>query len=298
MRVTLRQLAALEAVAVKGGVVKAAENLGLSHSAISMSLKDLEAHLGIKLFSRSGRNLKLTDIGKGVLEKAQAILAQVSDLEALAHPDCLQGRLRIGAAAPIGNYFLPSICAEFIELYPEIQIELQVMPSQYAIEGIYKTSLDIAFVGAPVNSKYIEVIPWLRDPLIVCAGPDHPLAKKKDTCFSLENIAQEKWIMEKSQSSERASFTIESLKYVNSLNIVLESDSVESIKRAVQVGTGLACLSKLVVDQELKNETLVALDVVELNFTRIFSMIMRKKVYHSEVVKVFQKFCMKYGYTN
>lgn len=292
MRVTLRQLAALEAVAREGGIVKAAENLGLSHSAISMSLKDLEAHLGVDLFSRSGRNLKLTDIGKRVLEKAQTILAQVSDLEALTVPEQIHGRLRIGAAAPIGNYLLPSICAAFIELHPEVQIELQVMPSQYAIEGIYKSLIDIAFVGAPVNSKHIEAIPWLRDPLIVCVGPDHPLARHRMTDFSLEDLAQEKWIMEKTHSSERTSFTIEALKSVNSLNIVLESDSVESIKRAVQSGTGLACLSRLVVNQEVESGALVALKVRELDFTRIFSLIIRRKNYQTQAVHAFRDFAL------
>lgn len=293
MRITLRQLAALEAVAREGGIVKAAAHLGLSHSAISMSLKDLEAHLGVDLFLKSGRNLKLTDIGKRVLEKAQTILAQASDLEALAVPEQIHGRLRIGAAAPIGNYLLPSICAAFIEQHPEVRIELRVMPSQYAIEGIYKSSLDIAFVGAPVNSKHIEAMPWLRDPLVVCAGPSHPLVRRKTADFSLADLAQEKWIMEKTHSSERTSFTLEALKYINSLNIVLESDSVEAIKRAVQSGTGLACLSGLVVAQEIDRGELVPLKVRELDFTRIFSLIVRKKSYETQALHAFRNFVLR-----
>ena len=292
MRITLRQLAALEAVAREGGIVKAAANLGLSHSAISMSLKDLEGHLGVDLFLKSGRNLKLTDMGKRVLEKARTILAQAADLETLTIPEQIHGRLRIGAAAPIGNYLLPSICAAFIERYPDVRIELRVMPSQFAIEGIYKSALDIAFVGAPVNSKHIEATPWLRDPLVVCSGPTHPLSQKRASDFSLEDLAREKWIMEKTHSSERTSFTLEALKYVNSLNIVLESDSVEAIKRAVQSGTGLACLSRLIVNQEIARGELVPLKVKELDFTRIFSLIVRRKNYETQALHAFRRFAL------
>ena len=111
MRITLRQIAVFEAVARTGSVAGAADEIGLSPSAASMSLKDLETHLGVQLFARSGRRMMLTDRGRPMLEMARGILVQVADLESLSLPEEVRGRLRIGAAVPVGDYVLPGIWA-------------------------------------------------------------------------------------------------------------------------------------------------------------------------------------------
>lgn len=288
MRITLRQLAVFEAVARTGSIVNAAEDIGLSPSATSMSLRDLEAHLGVSLFTRSGRSLTLSDRGRAMLESARAILVQVTDLEALSIPEELRGRLRIGAAAPVGNYVLPRLCAEFMRRHPNVRIELRVLPSQDVMEGIRNMTLDIGFVGAPVNSSYLEAQPWLRDALVVCASPDSPLARQGPV--GLADLAEDAWLLEKTQSSERISFTVEALKYINSLNIVLETDSVEAIKRAARHGAGLACLSRLAVEEEIARGDLIALDVPELRFTRIFSLVSRRDTQHSHAFRAFRDF--------
>jgi len=114
VRITLRQLSVFEAVARTGSVAGAAEEIGLSPSAASMSLKDLETHLGVELFARSGRRMLLTDRGRPMLEMARGILVQVADMESLSLPEEVRGRLRIGAAVPVGDYVLPRLCAAFI----------------------------------------------------------------------------------------------------------------------------------------------------------------------------------------
>ncbi|WP_162854685.1 LysR substrate-binding domain-containing protein [Sphingobium estronivorans] len=291
MRITLRQLAVFEAVAREGSIVKASEELGLSPSAASMSLKELETHLGISLFARARRRLTLTDRGRTMLEMARAVLVQVADMEALSMPEELRGRLRIGAAAPVGNYVLPRLCADFMRHHPQVRIDLKILPSQDVLEGVRKMALDIGFVGSPVNSSYLDARPWLRDALVICAAPDSPLARRGTV--HLTDLAQEGWVLEKTLSSERISFTVEALKYISSLNILLETDSVEAVKRAVAHGAGLACLSRLSVEEEIGRGELAALDVPELRFTRVFSMVSRRDTQQTHAFQAFQDFAAR-----
>ena len=293
MRITLRQIAVFEAVARCGTIAAAAAEIGLSASAVSMSLKELETHLGAVLFARAGRRMRLSDQGRPMLELARSVLVGVADMEALSLPGEARGRLRIGAADPVGNYVLPGICAAFMRLHPSVRIELRVMPSQDVMEGLRNMVLDLGFVGAPVNSASLEAEPWLRDGMAVCAAPDYPLPPGGEA--SLAALAPEPWVLEKTQSSERICFTVEALKYVNSLNLAFETDSVEAIKHAVREGAGLACLSRLAVREEAARGELRLLDLPELRFTRIFSLVSRKGTPLPAAARAFRAFCMDYG---
>jgi len=290
VRITLRQIAVFEAIARTGSIASAAGEVGLSASAASMSLKEFETQLGVRLFERAQRRMLITDEGRRMLEAAKEILVRVTDMEEGSLPEDMRGRLRIGAAAPIGNYVLPQLCAAFMRRHPGVRIELRVLPAQDAMEGVRSMSLDIAFVGAPVNSSYLEAQPWLRDGLVVCASPHHPRARTREQPLSA--LAQDAWLLEKTQSSDRIAFTVEALKSLNSLNIVLETDSVEAIKRAVRDGAGLACLSRFAIEEELARGELVALDVPELRFTRIFSMVTRRNTLHPSALRAFRQFAL------
>lgn len=290
MRVTLRQLAVFEAVARAGSIVRAVDEIGLSQSAASMSIKELENHLGIELFVRSGRRLYLSERGRSVLELARGILVQVTDLEALTTPEELRGRLRIGASAPVGSYALPGLCADFMRMHPGVRIELRIMPSHEVMDGLRKLALDIGFVGSPVNSSYLDADPWLRDPLVICCAPGNPLATAGPV--PLASLSSERWVLEKTLSSERISFTVEALKHFSSVDVVLETDSIEAIKRAVARGAGLACLSRLTVEEEIARGDLAVIEVPELAFTRIFSMVRRRDSQQTTAFHAFRTFAL------
>lgn len=290
MRITLRQLAVFEAVARAGSIVRAVDEIGLSQSAASMSIKELENHLGIELFVRSGRRLYLSERGRSVLELARGILVQVTDLEALTTPEELRGRLRIGASAPVGSYALPGLCADFMRMHPGVRIELRIMPSHEVMDGLRKLALDIGFVGSPVNSSYLDADPWLRDPLVICCTPGNPLATAGPV--PLASLSSERWVLEKTLSSERISFTVEALKHFSSVDVVLETDSIEAIKRAVARGAGLACLSRLTVEEEIARGDLAVIEVPELAFTRIFSMVRRRDSQQTTAFHAFRTFAL------
>lgn len=288
MRITLRQLAVFEAVARTGSIVRAAADIGLSPSAASMSLKDLEAHLGVELFARQGKKLLLSDHGREVREKAKSVLRQAEELEALVSPSNLHGRLRVGATAPIGAYVLPPLLALFMKKHPEVVVELSVTSSMEITDRVQKMSLDVGLISAPCNSNYIDPVEWMRDPLVICCAPDNPLGDGR--AVSIVEIRDRPWIMEKALSSERTSFTVEILKHVASLRVAFEADNIETIKRLVKTSDGLACLSQVSVQDEFARGELKAVNVREFGFSRIFSIILRRDVYRSQLQTAFVNF--------
>src|SRR5690242_2613543 len=114
MRYTLRQLEVFLSVARHDSVSRAAKELGMSQSAASEALSELEQQFAIQLFERRGKRLQLSELGRGVRGTAEALLEHANELQAqLANQGSL-GTLRIGATLSIGDYLIPPLMARFM----------------------------------------------------------------------------------------------------------------------------------------------------------------------------------------
>jgi len=178
-----------------------------------------------------------------------------------------------------------------MQQHPRVTIELRVSSSMDVMERVQRMSLDLGFVAAPVNSTYLQATPWVRDSLVVCCAPDNPLASRPR--IMLNELRNQPWVLEKTASSERTAFTTEALKYINSINVVLETDSIEAVKRVVRQSQIIACTSALAVEDEVRRGELAILKMPELTFTRICSLITRRNVYYSQALEAFRTFAMQ-----
>lgn len=294
IKITLRQLAVFEAIARCGSIAKAADEIALSQSAASMALRDLEYHLNVELFSREGGRLLLSDHGRLVQARATALLRQAEELERLAPNDQVVERLRLGATPSLSYSTVSEVCARFAALHAGVTIELSVGPSTEIINKVHRMSLDIGFIGCPNNRNDIEQRGWIDDPLAVFCAPGHPLARKIGA--SLREFLSEPWALERAQSSERWSLTMEALKHLSSQRIVFESDSIEAVKAAVRTGDMLGCLSKATIDDEVHRGLLVDLQVPELAVTRRSTIIWKKTSYQGKMRRAFLDFVGTYDY--
>src|SRR4051812_7648640 len=130
MRYTLRQLEVFLAVARVESVSRATEALGMSQSAVSGALADLERQFDVQLFDRIGKRLQLSELGRSVRMQAQAMLDHARDLEgALEHRDVV-GRLRVGATLTIGNYLAVPLMARFMRQHQGAEVTLAVANTQ------------------------------------------------------------------------------------------------------------------------------------------------------------------------
>src|SRR5262245_51950939 len=126
MRYSLRQLEVFLAVARTGSVSRAGQELGLSQSATSSSLADLERQFDLRLFDRMGKRLRLSARGAALRARAEAVLELARDLERGFGSQVVEHRLRVGATLTIGNYVAVPLVARFMKAHPAVGLTLEV----------------------------------------------------------------------------------------------------------------------------------------------------------------------------
>lgn len=285
MRISLKQLAVFDAVAQTGSVSKAADQVSLSQSAASMSLAELEGHLGAPLFHRHGKRLSLNDYGRWLQPKAHQLLTQAQEIEHSRDFDALQGNLKIGASSTIGNYLLPANIAAFVQEHPQVNISLEIGNTKQIVSGLQNMHFDVGLIEGPSHAPQLDTQVWKEDELVVFASAKHPLSKK--TSISETDLNEAQWILRESGSGTREVFSRATQDILRNPSVILELGNSEAVKLAVKTGVGLGCLSKLAIEDELASGTLVKLPCSFVNLNRDFFLIQRKDSYQSQLLKVF-----------
>lgn len=292
MSITLRQLEIFIAVAETAQVTKASKKLFVTQSAVSMALAELENQLGTSLFDRQGRSLLLNERGRYLLPHAKDIILQVNNVETVMSEknDTLTGHVEIVASHALGNYILPYLIGAFKRIHPNVSMNMHVYNTKYAERMITGGSMDIGFVEGKVSESEILIRPWFEDELVVLAGPMDPLAHQE--VFDVDqDLEDTKWIMRESGSGTAAIFNEKMVDYLDDINVIMEMGHPEAIKRAVESGVGLACLSSLTVCREVENGWLTSLKVKGVDMRRQLSIIHRKDKKMSDAIAEFLGFC-------
>ncbi|HTJ97673.1 MAG TPA: LysR family transcriptional regulator [Rhodocyclaceae bacterium] len=277
MKFTLRQLEIFVAVAHAGSVSRAAEQLSLSQSAASTALGELERSYDQTLFDRVGKKLVLNDTGQWMLPRALEILDRASELERQLGTDESIGNLRLGASLTIGNYLATLLVADFLQQHPSSRVQLVVQNSATIIEQVARYELDLGLIEGDMSHPDVVVSPWLKDELVVFAAPDHPLAKKKKV--ELQQVLKENWILREAGSGTRSTFERALGAHHTQLNVRLELEHTEAIKRAVEAGLGLGCISRLALRDAFRRGSLAPIALPELQLQRQFYMVHQKNKY-------------------
>jgi DNA-binding transcriptional LysR family regulator len=288
MRLSLRQLEVFDAIARTGSVVKAAQSIGLSQSATSLSLRDLENNLGAPLFLRHGKKLLINENGERLRLRANSLIRQISEIESLMDDRSLQGTLKVGASDTIGNYILPTLCADFMRTHAQVRMELVVEKAGSVMDGLENMSLDLGFIDSSCNRHALHVRPWIKDEVVFFCAPTHRLAGRKRV--PVAELERETWFLQPPDHSARTFVVPYIGRYIRALNIGFVSGSAEAVKGAVAAGSGVGCLSRIVLAPELESGQLRTIDVRELDFSRIFNIITRKDSYQTELQRAFVDF--------
>ncbi len=289
MRYTLRQLEVFLATAHFENVTRAAEQLAMSQSAASGALKDLEQQFDVLLFDRVGKRLQANEMGKLLRPRAEALLEQARELEQelIQHKEV--GQLKLGATLTIGNYLAVSLVAQFMREIPGARITLEVANTASIARQILNFDLDIGLVEGELHHEELEVSHWRDDELIVFCSPQHPLATTGE--LSDEEIVTADWILREGGSGTRQAFDRAMHGLLPDLQVVLELQHTEAIKRAVEAGMGISCLSKIALVDAFKRGNLVPLAVPQRDFSRAFYFVLRKDKYRSAGINAWLKLC-------
>ncbi|WP_068668461.1 LysR family transcriptional regulator [Thermosulfurimonas dismutans] len=291
MTITLRQLEIFLAVAETGHVSKASQRLFLSQPAVSMAISELENQLGTPLFDRIGRRLVLNDRGRLLLSHAREILRQVENVETLLaeRGDSITGDLRVGASTTIGSYLLPYLIGAFVDRYPGVTINLSIGNTEQIESGILSGAFDVGFIEGYTHHEEIKALPWLDDELVIIASPRHPLSQKEELTPS--DLEKAKWIVREKGSGTEEIFEAEISKHVRQFNVLLRLGHTEAIKKTVESGLGIACLSFLAVRREIEQGWLVRLSVPFLQLHRKFLIVIHSKKIQTNLLSKFLTFC-------
>jgi DNA-binding transcriptional LysR family regulator len=275
MHLTLRQLRLFESVARHLNYTRAAQELHRSQPAVSMQVKQFEESLGVTLFEQLGKRIHLTDAGAEVLHHARALLHQLDDLEATLNrlKGVSGGRLRISVAST-ANYFMPKLLAAFYRRHPGVTVSLDVTNRETLLRQLGENSVDLVVMGQPPAGLDIEAAPFLDNPLVIVAPPDHPLAGRKR--IPLARLQEEIFLVREHGSGTRVAMERFFAGRGIALRTGMEVGSNEAIKQSVQAGLGLGLLSRDTLDQELALGRLAILDVAEFPILRNWYVVHRK----------------------
>ncbi|WP_077621837.1 LysR family transcriptional regulator [Sediminibacillus massiliensis] len=154
----LRQLRYFMEVAEREHVSEAAANLHVAQSAISRQIANLEGELGVELFEREGRNVKLTQIGKVFLKHTRTAMKAIDhakkQIDEYLDPE--RGTIKIGFPTSLASHLLPTVISEFKKKYPNIAFQLRQGSYNFLVEAVKNRELDLAFLG-PVLSNDPEI---------------------------------------------------------------------------------------------------------------------------------------------
>jgi len=285
VKITLKQMSVFDAVATLGSISRAARQLSLTPSAVSMALAEMESQLGLKLFDHRPGALTLNEDGRRFQPKVRSALLAARDVERLSNIVPREGTIRIGASTTIGNHLLPSICARFVSRHPAVQLSLSVMPTVNVTRQVENFTLDIGFIDTTSLLNNLRITPWIDDPLAVVCGSRHRLARQPSV--TAEELSTETWYLQQQRSITRAMLGQVLLSRVDSIRIGLETDSIESIKRALCEGYGVACLSRRYVEDDVRQGRLCVLKTDGFSLTRTLAIVARKDVQPNSVTEEF-----------
>jgi DNA-binding transcriptional LysR family regulator len=240
---TLHQLKVFEAAARHGSFTRAAEELFLTQPTISMQIKQLTKSVGLPLFEQVGKRLYLTEAGRELFATCRQIFETmdkfqmtVADLKGLK-----QGQLRL-AVITTAKYIIPRLLGPFCQLYPGIDISLQVTNHELILDRMMN-NLDDLYIMSQIPDHFdVNFQPFLENPLVVFAPANHPLAKEKN--IPIERLGEERFIMREPGSGTRSAVQSLLEKHGVKVKVKLELGSNEAIKQAIAGGLGISVLSR------------------------------------------------------
>ncbi|ADP97965.1 LOW QUALITY PROTEIN: transcriptional regulator, LysR family [Marinobacter adhaerens HP15] len=289
MKYSFRQLEVFLAAAHFQNITRAAESLAMSQSAASSALKELENQFDIQLFDRVGKRLQLNELGRLYRPKVEAVLAQANELEQAFSKHTEVGALKVGATLTIGNYLAVGVMAQYMNTPTHPRVSLEVANTSTIARRVRDFELDIGLIEGELQSSELDVLPWRGDELVVFCSPTHPLAQK--TSLTDEDLRTATWIMREQGSGTRQSLSGACTACCR-INVLLELEHTEAIKRAVEADLGIGCLSEVVLADAFKRGSLVPLTVPEhRQFDRQFYFILHKQKYRSAGIDAWIELC-------
>jgi DNA-binding transcriptional LysR family regulator len=268
MSLNLNHLAVVHAIVAERSVSRAADRLMVSQPAVSKQLRELERQVGVPLFDRLPRGVRPTQAGALLADYAGRIFALAAEAEErLAELRGLsRGVLRVGASTTIAVYLLPPVFAAFRRAYPGVRLAVDIANATEIGHRLSAGALDVALSEGEPDPAAFDATPFMTDELIAVAAARHPLAGRR--AVPAAAVCGEPFVVREPGSGTRA--VVERALAARGLAVtpVMTVGSTIVIKRMVAAGVGLAFVSRLACELELRSGSLAEVKTRDLAITR------------------------------
>jgi len=271
----LGELQVFLTVAREGSFSRAAERLYRTQPAVSLAIRKLEDSLGQPLFVRGARPVRLTDAGALLREYAERLINLRDEVKkSLLELDGLKrGELSLGVNESSIHALLPAL-AQFRELHPGVQVRLHRMFSRDIPHEVVNYRLDLGAVSFVPRETQLQATEILKDELTLVVPPKHVLAKKREV--EIEELAKESFIAHIVESPFRRKVIELFARHRTPLNMPIEMPTIESIKRFVQMGMGVAIVPRMCVTWEIEHGWLKELKLRQMSIPRHLYILSRR----------------------
>jgi LysR family transcriptional regulator, low CO2-responsive transcriptional regulator len=269
--ITIHQLRVYCTVARLLSYTRAAEELGCQQPTISALVAELERATQLTLLEQWGKHLALTDEGRELYTHAQHVVAAADEawhamVELRGSESAEAALLRVAADTTVGTYVLPHLLGAFHQLRSSVALKLRIANRAEVRACLLAGEVDLVIAGRPPAVEELVAEPFLPNPLVVVASPDHVLAAH--TYVPLARLADEVFLLREVGSGTRAA--VEELFEVAGmpLKVGMVLGHIGAIKHAVAAGLGVSVLSEVAVKREVRYGTLTILQVEQFPIQR------------------------------
>ena len=291
MRASLHQLKVFQQVALAMNYTKAANTLGLTQPAVSIQLKQLESNLDLALFEKIGKKLFLTPAGQELNSFCKELFERFDniDMKLSAIKGDLAGEFHLSAVTS-AKYFTPHLLGAFHKRYPQVKLHLDIINREQTIQRLEENSYDLVIMGLVPESMALTRYPFIDNPIVAIASPDHPLAKKKNIKLA-ELVAYPFLFREKGSGTRKVLHDFFQQQKIN-IQPSMVLGSSETIKQAVMADLGISVLSRHSVSLELATNTLVELDIEHFPLVKSWYLVHHKNKQLSPIAQAFIEFSL------
>ncbi len=267
--------------------------LRISQPAVSGHIQALEQRLKTQLFDRTGRNIKLNEVGEALVPVARNLLKEAQQVEEFValRRGTVTGQLTMGCSTAAGKYILPGIMTRFLECNPNVRIVCEVGPRSQGLERLVSGEIDLAVSSLRIPRRAVEYRHFADDLLVLIAPPAHPWTKSG--AIKVEDLAEYPLILREVSSGTTFTLNRELARFdmsVEMLQTRLTLYNSEGIVQAVADGAGPAFVSRLSAEAGLKQHSVVEVAVEGLRLVQRLYMARHTGFHATEAQTAFWNF--------
>jgi len=259
-----------------GSFSKTAEKHLLSQSAVSQQLAQLELAHKCQLIDRKKRPIELTMAGQLFYQASKEMLDRYEQLknELGALQKFSVSRITVAAIYSIGMHTLPDYVKKFMVTHPNVNVHIEYFSTERIYEFVLAGDIDIGLVAVPKRDKRLDVYDFEAEQLVLACSPKHPLSHESE--IDIHRLQFERFIAFEKGVPTRVWIDNILERYNIVVRPVMEFDNIETIKRAVEINSGISILPQTAILQEVGSGTMKAIAFINENFVRPTGIIVRK----------------------